>query len=547
MPGDSNSTLSVIVKLVDEASAGLKNVAANAKVNLENIKSNAEEVRNSFGLMGGAIVAGLGVLVKQAADSATADMQLTTAVRAGIAAATDDAGSTDLLTKQKALLQSQLHGLTGKIQEYNDKINAGKDGNGQYAASLVLVQQKAAAIEDSLSRLDNEQKLVGQSSEEIVRQFEQAARTGVDYGFANDETVKSLTSLFRATGSVEQALRINQEAMDLSRAKGIDLATSGTLIIQAMEGNARALKQFGINLKDGLTPAEALNELQTKLANSAKDYVNTPWGQLEVAKAKAGLLAETLGASLLPALSTILQILTPLIQRFADWAAAHPQLLTAILVTVGAIGVLFLAISAIAAIVGAFTAALLALWPVIVAVGVVMTALAGPIIALGILIGVLAFIVTSRWNDIKVGTQVVWDAITGIIKVAVDYITGLVQGMWSTVNGIIGNIVNAVNSAKNAVSGFGSNVAAGASVVQHAIIPKFASGGIVTGPTLGLIGEAGPEAVIPLSKMGSMNGTNINITITGNTISNQMDLHSITNAVSAEIVRALRLNGKYAI
>jgi SLT domain-containing protein len=33
-----------------------------------------------------------------------------------------------------------------------------------------------------------------------------------------------------------------------------------------------------------------------------------------------------------------------------------------------------------------------------------------------------------------------------------------------------------------------------------------ATGGIVTSPTFALIGEAGPEAVIPLSKMGGMGG-----------------------------------------
>jgi hypothetical protein len=33
-------------------------------------------------------------------------------------------------------------------------------------------------------------------------------------------------------------------------------------------------------------------------------------------------------------------------------------------------------------------------------------------------------------------------------------------------------------------------------------IPKLASGGIVTRPTLALIGEAGPEAVVPLGPAG---------------------------------------------
>jgi hypothetical protein len=44
-------------------------------------------------------------------------------------------------------------------------------------------------------------------------------------------------------------------------------------------------------------------------------------------------------------------------------------------------------------------------------------------------------------------------------------------------------------------------------------VTPFALGGIVTGPTLGLIGEAGPEAVIPLSKGGKIGGTTINLTV----------------------------------
>ena len=47
-----------------------------------------------------------------------------------------------------------------------------------------------------------------------------------------------------------------------------------------------------------------------------------------------------------------------------------------------------------------------------------------------------------------------------------------------------------------------------------------ATGGIVTSPTLSLIGEAGPEAVIPLSKMGSMGGgSNITVNVGGSVIS----------------------------
>jgi hypothetical protein len=45
-------------------------------------------------------------------------------------------------------------------------------------------------------------------------------------------------------------------------------------------------------------------------------------------------------------------------------------------------------------------------------------------------------------------------------------------------------------------------------------IPQLAEGGIVRKPTLALVGEAGPEAVVPLSKAGSVGGGGITINIT---------------------------------
>lgn len=56
--------------------------------------------------------------------------------------------------------------------------------------------------------------------------------------------------------------------------------------------------------------------------------------------------------------------------------------------------------------------------------------------------------------------------------------------------------------------------AAVARAVADGFVPnvKLATGGIVTGPTTALIGEAGPEAVIPLDRLGSMGG-NFYITV----------------------------------
>jgi hypothetical protein len=63
-------------------------------------------------------------------------------------------------------------------------------------------------------------------------------------------------------------------------------------------------------------------------------------------------------------------------------------------------------------------------------------------------------------------------------------------------------------------------------------IPKMAEGGIVNKPTLALIGEAGPEAVVPLSKMGS-GGGDVNINVNGGLATSAEIGQSVLNALRA--------------
>ena len=73
----------------------------------------------------------------------------------------------------------------------------------------------------------------------------------------------------------------------------------------------------------------------------------------------------------------------------------------------------------------------------------------------------------------------------------------------------------------------------------------FAKGGLVTAPTLGLIGEAGPEAVIPLNRMGNMGGqTVINLTVNAGM---GTDGKSVGDAIVNELKRWSRKNGKIPV
>jgi len=64
-------------------------------------------------------------------------------------------------------------------------------------------------------------------------------------------------------------------------------------------------------------------------------------------------------------------------------------------------------------------------------------------------------------------------------------------------------------------------------------IPAMAEGGIVNKPTLALIGEAGPEAVVPLSKMNAGGGGDVNINVTGGLATSAEIGQAITNALRA--------------
>lgn len=75
-------------------------------------------------------------------------------------------------------------------------------------------------------------------------------------------------------------------------------------------------------------------------------------------------------------------------------------------------------------------------------------------------------------------------------------------------------------------------IAAGRITNKLSRMPAFANGGIVNRPTVAMIGEAGPEAVVPLSRMGKSGGT-YNITVNAG-------MGADGNAIGKQIVDAIK-------
>lgn len=135
-------------------------------------------------------------------------------------------------------------------------------------------------------------------------------------------------------------------------------------------------------------------------------------------------------------------------------------------------------------------------------------------------------------------------------------LNGIPAKILSVFNGLIAKISNlnpfrggSGGGSSSKSSGGGSSGSSSGSGGKKGLFGKiidkiwpFADGGIVTGPTLGLLGEAGPEAVVPLGKGGGMGGGNYNfsISIDQPQISSDMDIEDIAHKVSSIIYDDVR-------
>jgi hypothetical protein len=113
-------------------------------------------------------------------------------------------------------------------------------------------------------------------------------------------------------------------------------------------------------------------------------------------------------------------------------------------------------------------------------------------------------------------------------------INGMISGFENFINFFVEGfnlIIKGVNRVRRELgqSEFGLVAKVSFGRVEVPTLKPMAVGGIVTGPTAALIGEAGPEAVIPLDKMGGM-GNTYNITINANVADSRLG-EVVVNAI----------------
>ena len=134
--------------------------------------------------------------------------------------------------------------------------------------------------------------------------------------------------------------------------------------------------------------------------------------------------------------------------------------------------------------------------------------------------------VSNFFGGMKTKILSVWDDIVGGIRDAINWIVDKINtfiGSWNRIQLRVPRV-----RLPEILGGYtvGGQVYG---VPQIGTIPRLANGGIVRSPTLAMIGERGPEAVIPLNRSGA-GGINVNITVNGDIVSDDFE-QRVTAAV----------------
>jgi hypothetical protein len=371
-----------------------------------------------------------------------------------------------------------------------------------------------AAAQDLLA--NNLRRTTGATDAQIAANEDWISTQGRLLGVTDDELRPVLAKLAKATGNVTSAQQYANQAMDIATATGKPLASVTDAIAKAMGGNLTALAklapEYRTMIKDGADFETVMSLIADTTGGAATQAANTAQGQFKRLGVALAETKESIGAALLPAVEAVLPYLT----KFGDWAAKHPNILLAV---GGAIAVIAASI---------------------MAVNLAMALNPFSLIAIGV-VAVGAALVTA-YNKFE-GFRNIVDNVFGALRFWINNVTipalnGLLAVFKTVFNGMAMLWNNSIGRLSfkfpSFVPGFGGK---GFDVPN---IPMLAEGGIVNKATLAVIGEAGPEAVVPLSRAGEFGmggGNNVTIHVNGG------DPQQVVNALR----RYMQLNGSVPI
>ena len=499
----------------------------------------------------------------------------------------------DQLKKSLAQADTDVKSSATKIGDFSKKVGLAFAAAGvaaaAYAGKLAIDGVKSAiADEAAQNRLATTLKnVVGATNDQIKAIETQILKTSLLTGKTDDELRPSLDRLIRSTKNVEEAQRLQSLALDISAGSGKSLEAVSNALAKAHDGNFAALNKLGVSIDANIIKSKDFDGATAALAATFKDQASvqaeTFQGKMDRLKVAFDEGKETVG-------SFILDAITPLVSGFVNKVVPAVQAvaaeigpkLTPIFKVLGDYftNVLVPAFSAFYNFIKDYIVPILnvTLVPIIKAVfdafNQISAALTdnkdklqpladafaafarfirdtvAPIIGTFISSSIsgIAGVISALITVVAEVTSAVSNGFTRIKNFFQDVKDFIVSGsaaIWTPFYNAFKAVLNSIIAIWNRVDfeidisvpdwvpvigGRGFRVA---DIFPD--IPFLAKGGIVTSPTLAMIGEAGPEAVIPLNKAGGM-GNTYNITVNG-AIDSEGTARTIVNVLNNSYYR----------
>lgn len=140
----------------------------------------------------------------------------------------------------------------------------------------------------------------------------------VKLGFDDEETAVAMAKSLAVTKDVTESRKEMALAADFARLADISIGDAQRSLQMAYMGNARVLKQYGIELEDGATKTEIFEKIQAIAGGQAEAFSNTYAG----ASARFGVefanLKEKLGEQFLPVLTSVVTQISDFVTKLNE-------------------------------------------------------------------------------------------------------------------------------------------------------------------------------------------------------------------------------------
>jgi len=357
---------------------------------------------------------------------------------------------------------------------------------GGLAAGLGVATKAAVEDQKAQDLLANQLRTSAMATDDVIAQNESFITSmSMAKAVADDELRPAMANLVRSTGSVEVAQGLMSTALDIAAATGKDLETVTLALGKAANGQTMALTKLDPSLRGVIDSSSTLDEITAALSVSfggaadvaAKSYE----GRMKSLSIAMDETKESIGAALLPALEALLQVLQPL----AVFAQENTQVFLILVAVIGSVAAAVVAANIAMKI---YQATLIATKLATIALNVVTSA--NPFVL--VTAAVVALTAAMVFLEIKFSAM---SRAFDMFGNAIIVVTGPL--------GILIGMLRKLDSLRESLGGFN---------LGGIKIPGFADGGIVTKPTLAMVGEKGPEAIVPLGKGLAGGGITVNVT-----------------------------------